>query len=321
MSNFAAAATPRVGQARARYIKLGPKGCWEDEAIAKGILIVGFDTGDPETFELCAEGRWDALAAEWARSKSKGVATRFTNETRFYFEDPGDTLWFTFAHDRLYWGYLEPGLPQPCDPRDPANTTTFRRIRGGWADRDQRGKLLTKTSLPGSITAAASFRGTSFELAEYDRERLLQRIRGIHDPAVERVQRAQAELRASLGEVVQRLDDRDFETLVDMLFLAAGWRRVGRLGGTQKTKDLDLRMPVTGERAWVQVKCATTPQEFAGYVRAHDRMEQYQRMFFVYHRGETIRSDRDDIEVLGVAEVVDMVVNGGFVDWVLERAG
>jgi hypothetical protein len=46
------------------------------------------------------------------------------------------------------------------------------------------------------------------------------------------------------------------------------WRRVGVVGGTQKTLDLDLTLPSTGERAFVQVKSRTTTAELAGYARA-----------------------------------------------------
>ncbi|MBV6860064.1 hypothetical protein KWH07_20940, partial [Xanthomonas campestris pv. zingibericola] len=128
------------------------------------------------------------------------------------------------------------------------------------------------------------------------------------------------DLRNSLGKVVQRLDPKDFETLVDMMFLAAGWRRLGRVGSTEKTKDLDLQMPVTGETAWVQIKCASNVGVFNRYLKDNEKMSQYDRMFFVYHTGEEIRSDQENVDVLGLEKVVDMVINGGFVDWVLERA-
>lgn len=310
-----------VAALQTRYVKLGPKGCWEENAIEQGILLIDFDTGSPATYAMCRERRWDDLAVDWLSSKSKGVATRFTNVTRTYFEDPGDILWFTFARDRLFWGFLEPGAPEIYRPDNPNYTSTFRRVRNGWSDRDALGNVLTKTSLPGSITSAASFRGTSFDLNERERERLIRRINGTRDPALERVTNAQAELREALGTLVQRLNPYDFETLVDMLFLSAGWRRLGRVGGNQKTKDLDLRMPVTGETAWVQIKCNTSARDFANYLQDHERMEQYDRMFFVYHSGDKIRTDRDDIDVVGLTEVVDMMVNAGFVDWVLERVG
>lgn len=305
---------------RVRYVKLGPKGCWEDEATENGLLLIDFDTGTPETYRMCREGQWPELARDWARSKSKGVATRFTNETRTYFEDQGEILWVTFAHDRLYWGFVEAGVPEIYLPADPTSTSTFRRIAGGWSDLDRLGAQLSKRSLPGSITAAASFRGTSFDLSAGDAARLIDRINGSVDPQVQQVRAAQEDLRSSLGKVVQRLDPKDFETLVDMMFLAAGWRRLGRVGSTEKTKDLDLQMPVTGETAWVQIKCASSVEVFNRYVTDNERMSQYDRMFFVYHTGEGIRSDQENVDVIGLGKVVDMVISGGFVDWVLERA-
>ncbi|MBH1666294.1 hypothetical protein [Stenotrophomonas maltophilia] len=305
---------------RVRYVKLGPKGCWEDEAIEKGLLLIDFDTGSPETYRMCREARWSDLAKDWALSKAKGVATRFTNETRTYFEDQGEILWVTFAHDRLYWGFVAEGVPEIYMPSNPKSTSTSRKIAGGWSDRDQLGVQLSKRSLPGSITAAASFRGTSFDLSDNDAARLIQRINGAIDPQIQRVRTAQEDLRDSLGKVVQRLDPKDFETLVDMMFLAAGWRRLGRVGSTEKTKDLDLQMPVTGETAWVQIKCATSVGVFNRYLKDNEKMGQYDRMFFVYHTGEEIRSDQENVDVLGLRKIVDMVISGGFVDWVLERA-
>jgi hypothetical protein len=308
-----------VTATRARYVKLGPGGCWEDKAIDAKILRVDFDTGSPETYQLCTQGRWGELAADWARSKSKGVATRFTNETRIYFEDQGEILWCTFAHDKLYWGFLEPGLPEIHDPLDSRDTSTFRRVRGGWSCMDLAGNVLAKARLPGSLTSAASYRGTSFELSTRERERLLRRINVVRDPAVALVEDARTQLRASLITVIQRLGPDDFETLVDMMFLAAGWHRLGRIGGNQRTKDLDLRMPITGERAWVQVKCSTSQQDFRRYMADAERMDQYERMFYVYHTGPELQSDRDDVSVVGPDDVADMVLRGGFVDWVLER--
>lgn len=306
---------------RVRYIKQGPGGCWEDQAVDEGILLFDFDTGRPDTYRMCLDAHWSELAKDWRRSKSSAISTRFTNETRAYFEDAGEILWITFAHDRLYWGFLKEGVPEIYRPGDSQSTCTFRRVRGGWNDRDRNGNLLTKTSLPGSITAAASFRGTSFDLGARDRERLLRRINGTVDPEVQRVKAAQEELRSSLGVLVQRLAPKDFELLVDMLFLAAGWRRMGRVGSTEKTKDLDLQMPVTGETAWVQIKCATNAKALEGYVAKNARMQQYDRMFFVYHTGEKVRAEYEGVDVLGLREVVDMVVSGGFVNWVLERTG
>jgi hypothetical protein len=41
-----------------------------------------------------------------ASGKTRGTATRFTNETRRFFDDDGKILWITFVGERLYWGLL-----------------------------------------------------------------------------------------------------------------------------------------------------------------------------------------------------------------------
>lgn len=43
-------------------------------------------------------------------------------------------------------------------------------------------------------------------------------------------------------------------------------------------------------------------------------MEQYERMFFVYHSAPVIRSDRDTVQVIDSARIVDMVIGASFVD-------
>lgn len=47
---------------RVRYVRLGPKGCWEHKAIEKGALLIDFDTGSPETYWMCRDARRVELA-------------------------------------------------------------------------------------------------------------------------------------------------------------------------------------------------------------------------------------------------------------------
>jgi hypothetical protein len=82
-----------IRPARVRYIKLGEGGRWEAECIAQGIVRFGFETANSERFQLCRDGRWPELTASFlAAGHSKGTATRFTNEARWFFEDDGSTL-------------------------------------------------------------------------------------------------------------------------------------------------------------------------------------------------------------------------------------
>jgi hypothetical protein len=75
---------------------------------------------------------------------------------------------------------------------------------------------------------------------------------------VERAIAATAEMKASALDLMKLLGDRDFEILFDLVFTTRRWRRVGIVGKTRKTLDLDLILPSTGERAFVQVNLKRT---------------------------------------------------------------
>ena len=62
----------------------------------------------------------------------------------------------------------------------------------------------------------------------------------------------------------------DFELLVDLVFTNSGWRRVGPVGKTQKTVDIELMLPTTGERAFVQVKSSAGKRDLDEYLAGCD---------------------------------------------------
>ena len=66
---------------------------------------------------------------------------------------------------------------------------------------------------------------------------------------------------------------KDFETLVDLLFRQAGWRRLSVLGETMKYADLELEEPITMERYQVQIKSAADLGDFARYRDAQNERE------------------------------------------------
>ncbi|HYR87949.1 MAG TPA: hypothetical protein VE422_27970 [Terriglobia bacterium] len=220
---------------RVRYLKLGEGGLWEQECVTKGTIRIGFDSAKQDMFALCRAGRWDAVAAVWIGvGKTKGTATRFTNELRLYFEDDGSTLWITFIGERLCWGFVDESASQP----HPDGRGVLRAIRGGWRSTDRNGEELTKDRLSGALTKLASYRGTScdVDVAEYT----VRRINGQKVPAVERALAVSNKLKASVLDMMRLLTPADFETLVDLVFSTSGWRRLGTVGGTRKTLDLDL---------------------------------------------------------------------------------
>jgi hypothetical protein len=305
--------TTAITPQRVRYIKLGTGGCWEKECRKKGIVRFGFGSCSAERFPLCQSGRWDELTRSFmAEGKTNGVATRFTNETRLFFEDDGTTLWITFMGETLYWGFLEPGTPERHDDGD----GVWRRVRGGWRSTDLLGEKLTKDRLSGALTQIAAYRGTSCGVREA--KYAVRRINGEKTPEVERALDAMKRLKASILDLIRQLGARDFEILVDLVFSTSGWRRQGPVGKTQKTLDLDLVLPTTGERAIVQVKASTTSGELADYAAKLDELGPYSRMFYVHHSG-TASTDDDRVFVIGPDKLPELVLDAGLASWLIRK--
>lgn len=274
---------------------------------------LGFSSADSGMYSLCRARRWDEVTNLWlSEGKSQGTATRFTNETRKFFEDDGSTLWITFIGESLTWGFLEQSPPEP----HPDGEGTYRAVVGGWRQTDVYGEKLTKDRLSGALTKLAAYRGTScdVDVPEY----VVRRINGKKTPEVERAISASEKMRASVLELIRLLGPRDFETLVDLVFTSSGWRRLGNVGKTQKTLDLDVMLPSTGERAFVQVKSRTTSAELSEYVAQLDEHGPYERMFFVFHSGEA-ETDDERVTVIGPDKLSELVLDSGLANWLIRK--
>jgi len=298
---------------KVRYLKLGRGGQWESECLQKGIARFGFGSSSPKRLPLCREGRWEDLKKSFTdEDKDSGTATRFTNETRLFFEDDGSVLWITFVGETLYWGFLSPEQSEP----HPDGHGVFRKLIGGWSGTDISGDKLIKNRLPGALTKVAAYRGTSceVEMAKY----VVDRINGKKAPQVERAVAALEATKSSILEMVRLLHPRDFEILVDLVFSTSGWRRMGNVGGPQKMLDIDLFLPSTRERAFVQVKSKTIQAELDAYVEGKEASGHYDRMFYVYHSGD-VQTDDEHVTVIGPKELPTLVIDAGLVNWLIDR--
>ncbi len=302
----------KISPTRVRYIKLGEGGSWEKECLEKGTIRIGFGSAESQRFGLCQSGRWGDLSKSFiAEGKDKGTATRFTNELRLFFEDDGSTLWITFMGERLCWGMVDRAKPA----LHPDAKGVWRPIRGGWQTTDLEGEQLTKDRLSGALTKLAAYQGTSCKVDVGDY--VVRRVNGEKTPQLERALVASKEMKASALDLMKLLGPRDFELLVDLVFTTSGWRRVGILGKTQKTLDLDLLLPSTGERAFVQVKSKTNSAELAEYV-AKIEDGPHARMFYVFHSGKA-ETDDPRVIVIGPEQLVDLVFDAGLVNWLIRK--
>jgi hypothetical protein len=151
-----------------------------------------------------------------------------------------------------------------------------------------------------------------------DGEYVLRRILGKKSPEVDRALVAITNLQSSVLDMIRLLGPKDFEILVDLVFSTSGWRRLGPVGKTQKTLDLDLTLPSTGERAFMQIKSKATDADLSDYMQRLDELGQYNRMFFVYHTGN-VHTDSENVIVIGPEKLSKLIVDAGLASWLVQK--
>jgi len=99
--------------------------------------------------------------------------------------------------------------------------------------------------LRGDLLKTQGFRGTicDVKIKEY----VINKINGKEPEEVKATVEAMRELESRVATLITKLRWQDFETLIDLIFREAGYNRTSDVGKTQKTFDLDLISPVTGE--------------------------------------------------------------------------
>lgn len=299
-----------------RFIKLGEKGRWENECIEgpEPCIRLGFATGHHA--ESLA-GKWQVLTDHWRKveQKTPGKATEFLNQVKAFYTLGESTLWITFYKRKLYWCKAHPTVTELKDG------SRIRRVVGVWSSKDLNGRELHVDNLSGALTKVQGFRGTicKVEAAAY----LIRKLNGETQPEVAKAEQALSELECALVPLIRRLGWKDFELLTDLVFTQAGWQRIGSLGKTEKSIDLDLMSPVTGKRAFVQVKSQANLKTFLQYKESFEGMDQYDEMYFVVHTpAADLAAHHEDsaIELLTVARLAKLVVSAGLTRWVLRKS-
>ena len=92
---------------------------------------------------------------------------------------------------------------------------------------------------------------------------LTRKINGESLPEVEEAVKAENHMVEKIIPLIEGLAPQDFELLVDLVFSDSGWRRISPLGKTQKMIDMELILPTTGEKAYVQIKSTATKSDLA----------------------------------------------------------
>lgn len=151
---------------------------------------------------------------------------------------------------------------------------------------------------------------------------LLRRLNGQVTPETESVRTARLKLIDTLVPLIRGLHWKDFELLVELVMTQGGWRRVSATGGTKHTTDLELELPLSGERAIVQVK-SKLEQSVAGKI-ASDLVDAAgdARVFIAYHTSPgQLSIDQENITLIGPDALAAHVVDLGLTTWIMDKVG
>jgi hypothetical protein len=304
----------RIEASSVRYIKLGPKGAWEKHCIEEGTLRFGHREV-PHALALTRD-RESIRAHLLPLGYDATAASDKAREILDFYDQDETALWVTFYAGKLWWCFADAQV-QELGPDSPLGSR-MRRALGGWSSVSAAGQPLEMNALSGRLTRTAAYRKTTCRIVEAA-PYLLARLNDETEPEVAALTSARTALLSALVAVIRRLTWQDFELLVDLIFTASGWRRTGAVGGVQKTVDIELELPTTGERAFVQVKSETSPAEFRTYRDALAEREEG-RMFYAYHSGKIgVEEVGEEITILGPERIAEMTVSAGLLDWIIRR--
>jgi len=304
----------RIKADKVLFIKLGQGGEYETNCILNDQnLRLGYRDID---HNLCVNGKWDLVHKYFIEEENatQGVATSHTNQIKQFYENDNRTLWLTFFNNKLWWSFSNAEITLLSDK------TKTRPVIGKWSDKDINGQLLLSGNLSGKLLKTQGFRGTICKVPE--EKYALQKINNEQLKEVVEVEKAISALKEKLSVLIKNLQWKDFETLIDLIFRQAGWQRVSETGKTQKTLDLELLAPVTGERAIVQIKSQSDLKQFLFYQDKFATMTDYDKFFYVVHSAKKnlaeYENDSDTILYFG-DKIADLTMNSGLLEWVIKR--
>ena len=297
----------------AYYVKLGRGGKWEKLSIKDAKIRVGWKRQDINDI---LKDNWTIIEQQIRQEMGdSGAATRDLNALRIFCKSTSNDLWVTFYSSKLWWCQVKDGKIMQD------GISKYREVEGSWSDKDINGKFILANQITGRLARLQAFRGTICKVkAIEDLERL---INAETSPEYKAILENKKKLIERLEPAIRRLHWKDFEILVDLLFRQAGWRRISVIGETMKQADLELEETITGELYQVQVKSKASMNDFEHYANEFSN-SGFRKLYFVVHSPEDSLlkyiSNRDtDVELILPKRLATMVVDGGLINWVMEK--
>lgn len=295
------------------FIKLGGGGDKEKECIENNQTIYfGFEKLD---HDLCLKDVGTAVSAAYHDENKRTVANWRSAVEKFYGADE-NTLWITFYNRKLWWCFTELKIEKQDDG------SKIRCVKGMWSCKDINGKELSFDRLSGKLLKTQEYRGTICRVPEA--QYVVRKINGLCLKESDESEKLYNSLSSTLLELIKHLSWKDFETLVDMLFSSSGWQRMGVLGKTEKTLDIEMLLPITQTKALVQIKSKSNKKEFEQYTADFEGMkETYDWMFYVVHSPNQdlidLETDDERIKLCIMSEISRQVIDAGLTRWLIEK--
>lgn len=306
-----------ISASKANYIKLGEKGSYEQFCFKNGVIALGF-------YEVPYENSFNPETVYETFSKlghRQHTCTAYKNQVASFYNSDEQTLWFTLADGKLWWCFAEPDVKYIGEDKIKSpNGSRHLQTIDGWHDSDINGDPLLIPHLNGNLTKISGYQGTICTLDNDRREYLLNRINGKEAPQILKAHENKESILSSIVDMMRMLNPKDFELLVELVFAQSGWQRLNTSGGSQKTVDIEMYLPSTGEYAFAQVKSETNQKQLEKYESAlEQRDETY--MFYVYHTtAKPLVATTSRTRLIDEIRLADMVLNAGLFDWLLKKA-
>jgi len=297
------------------FIKLGSGGEWEKDCINNGYLRIGFHEFQHEDL---INNKFELVRDYYTKVKtSKQWVTIYENQIKNFYTTDDSVLWITFYNQRLWWCFAGDHF------EGEGNTKKLRYTKNGWSCFDINGKELIVDNLSGDLLKTQGFQSTICNVEAFDY--LVKKINGEELEEIVNVKNDLQKLMTSASKLITKLAPKDFEILIDLIFRQTGYQRTNTIGGPQKTKDIELISPVTGERILVQVKCSSRIAQFIEYEKYFNDLEGYDRFYYVVHTPDeklsTYSSLNDKIVIWKLDNISELAINSGLINWIMNKIG
>lgn len=305
----------KVTASNALFIRLGKGSSYFDTCKDKGQVILNYHEVD---HKLCVSEKWEAVRKFYIddQGTTETVASNHIKQLKYFYNADANTIWITFYDNKMWW------CKTNTDIEITPENLKIKSCTDGWSDRDIRGNTLFMSDINGRITAKRGFLGTICEYDSTDKDYIIRKINGLRSEVNSHAYNCFQKLEKALIPLIQSLTWSDFELLIDLILRHVGWERISRVGGTQKTLDIELVDPLTGDRAWVQVKSRATKKSFEEY---KDQLHDNGKLFFVTHSPaqnliqykESI--DNTNTKLLFAEDIAKLAMSAGLADWIITR--